>query len=157
MKFSQSRVRKKHFPPYSTFSQSKSHFPLELIHSDIWGPVPNFLISGVKFYMTFIDDYSRYCWIYPLTFKSQVFDVFFKFKALVENMSNLSNCRIKLLQTGGGGEYTSTTFKNFLTLNGISHIISCPHTPEQNGLAEHKHRHIVDMALALIAQSHVPK
>lgn len=128
-------------PFSSSFSISSS--PLKLIHSDIWGASPYTLISGVKFYITFIDDFSHYCWIFPLQFKSQGLDVFIEFKALIEKYLNK---KIKFLQTDGGGEYTSTAFKSFLTTNGISHHLSCPDTPEQNGLAERKHRHIIETA-----------
>ena len=64
--------------------------------------------------------------------------------------------KINSLQSNGGGEFTSTRFKNFLIQHGISHRISCLHTLEQTGLAERKHRHIVETWLSLSAHSGVP-
>lgn len=64
--------------------------------------------------------------------------------------------KIKSLQSDGGGEFTSTRFKNLLIQNGISHRISCPHTPKQNGVAERKHHHIVETWLSLLAHFGVP-
>lgn len=64
--------------------------------------------------------------------------------------------KIKQIQTDGGGEYTSHNFKNFLTQNGILHRITCPYTSQQNGIAERKHRHVIETSLALLAQSHLP-
>ena len=77
---------------------------LELIHSDICGPMPSTYLSGYEYYVTFIDDYSRYTWIYFLKNKSEVFEKFKEFKALIENHSER---RIKTLRSNKGGEYTS--------------------------------------------------
>jgi hypothetical protein len=80
-------------------------------------------------------------------------DCFIKFKSLIEN---LLSCKIKQLQTDGGGEYTSHPFKQFFTTHGIHHRITCPHTSQQNGIAERKHRYVIETGLALLAQSHLP-
>jgi hypothetical protein len=60
---------------------------------------------------------------------------------------------IKQLQSDNGGEYTSNQFKEFLSQNGILHRLTCPHTSQQNGVAERKHRHVVELGLTLLAQS----
>ena len=91
--------------------------------------------------------------MFPLQFKSQAFEIFLQFKALVENTLD---CKIKSLQSDGGGEFTSHRFKILLSQHGISHHIPCPHTLEQNGVAERKHRHSVETGLALLAHSVVP-
>ncbi|MBN8086387.1 transposase family protein, partial [Vibrio vulnificus] len=64
--------------------------------------------------------------------------------------------KIKILQTDGGGEFTSLTFENHLSNCGIHHQLSCPHTPQQNGVAERKHRHIVETGLTLLFQANIP-
>jgi hypothetical protein len=66
-------------------SQCNSTAPLQLIHSDVWGPSPVPSISGFKYYVIFIDDWSRYTWLFPLKSKSDVPSIFSHFKALVEN------------------------------------------------------------------------
>lgn len=109
--------------PFSP-STSVTVRPLKLIHCDVWGPAPISSMSGFRFYVIFIDDFSRYCWIYPLYHKS---DVFVSFKAKVENL--LEN-KIKILRSDGGGEFTSHQFEKFLSSCGITHQILCPHTPE---------------------------
>lgn len=83
--------------PHST---SVTAFPLELLHADVWGYSPASSISGCRFYVIFIDDYSRYCWMFPIQFKSQVFEIFVHFKALVENMFER---KIKSFQYDGVG------------------------------------------------------
>lgn len=86
--------------------------------------------------MVFIDNYSRFCWFYPLKLKSEFFEVFQIFQKLVENQFC---CKIKSFQCDGGGEFTSKVFQHHLEQNGIKQLMSYPHTPQQNGLAERKH------------------
>lgn len=127
--------------------------PLELVHTDVWGLALITSISGVRFYVNSVDDYSRYCWIFPLHSKSDVYEVFLSFKAKVENL--LDN-KIKMLRSDGEGECTSTHFEKFLSSCGITLQITCPHTLKQNGIPERKHRHIVETGLTLLAHSHMP-
>ena len=68
-------------------------------------------MASIKGYVLFVDDFSRYSWIFPVQFKHQVFDIFFKFKLLVENMF-LS--KIKAFQSDGGWEYTKRFFQKKL-------------------------------------------
>lgn len=96
-----------------------------------WGYSPTSLINGARFYLIIVDDFSKYTWLYPMASKSQTIDIFRSFKSLVENMLNP---KIKADQSDGGGEFTSHWFRAFLSSNGISHRISCPYTPEQNGV-----------------------
>ncbi|CAL9020016.1 unnamed protein product [Prunus brigantina] len=78
--------------------------PLELVHTDLCGPMQNESIGGNRYFITFIDDFSRMCWVYFLRNKSDTFNVFKKFKAFVELQSGFS---LKKLRSDRGGEYTS--------------------------------------------------
>ena len=80
--------------PFSK-SETKTKGTLELIHSDVCGPMPSTSLSGYEYYVTFIDDYSRKTWIYFLKTKDEVFGKFKEFKALIENHSER---RIKTLR-----------------------------------------------------------
>ena len=88
-----------------------------------------------------------------MTHRSNAYDVFVKFTKLTEN---LLDQKIKIFPSDGEGEFLSSRFRNFLSSHGISHQISCPHTPEQNGVVERKHRHVVETGLTLLAYSHMP-
>ena len=95
--------------PFSNLDRESS-LPLQLVHSDVWqSPVVSF--SGCCYYVIFIDDYSRFSWLFPLKSKSDVYTFFIKFKCMVKN---LFSTKIKSLQSDGGGEYSSTHFKFFL-------------------------------------------
>jgi len=114
------------------FKSSSSHAkePLELIHSDVWGPAPILSPSNFKYYVLFIDDYNRFTWIFPLKQKSETIHAFTQFKSLVENQSNK---KIKALQCDGGGEFKLV--QKIAVESGIQFIMSCPYTSQQNGRA----------------------
>lgn len=62
--------------------------PLDLIHTDIWGPSPVQSVNGHRFYIHFVDDHTRYTWIYPLKHKGEAVNAFNVFRAFVENQFN---------------------------------------------------------------------
>ena len=137
------------------FFQSSSHVasPLHRIHCDLWGPSPVSSSQGFRFYAVFIDDCTRFSWLYPLHNKAEFYGVFTEYVKLVENQFEST---IKEFQSDGGGEFVNHRMKKFLSDKGILHRISCPYTPEQNGLAERKHRHCVELGLSMMFQCHLP-
>jgi hypothetical protein len=123
--------------------------PLELIHTDVWGPAI-WSSNGSRYYVSFIDDYTRFTWIYTLRYKSDVHRTFLEFQSHVER---LLDKRILCAQSEWG-EYQH--LNTYLMSVGIQHHVSCPHTHQQNGVAERKHGHLVEIGLALLAQSGLP-
>ena len=99
---------------------------LELIHSDVFGPVPVPSLGESVYYVSFIDDFLRNIWIYFLLKKSEVFAKFKEFKALVENHSEK---KIKVLRTDNGGEFCGNEFKDFCKKCGIERKNTTPYTP----------------------------
>ncbi|MCO5568254.1 hypothetical protein L7F22_021951 [Adiantum nelumboides] len=110
---------------------------LQLVHSDICGPMRTPSVGNSLYFVTFIDDFSRFCWVYPLKAKSDVFAVFQHYVSMVENETC---CKVQTLHTDRGGEYMSGAFKDFLGKKGIKHQCTMPYTPQQNGVAERKNR-----------------
>ena len=106
---------------------------LEIVHSDVCGPMSTTSLRGHAYYVSFIDDHSRNTWIYFLKRKDEVFEKFKEFKALVEN---LSENKIKILRSNNGGEFTSNQFKNFCKEVGIKRELTTPYNPQQNGVEE---------------------
>jgi len=125
---------KQHRRPFPTSTTPRSSQILERIHSDLDGPMQTQSVSEKAIYFcTFIDDYTRYAWVYFLKAKSQQMEAFQDFKALVEKQHSAS---IKILRTDRGGEYESKDFSKFLRDSGIVHERTIADTPQQNGLAE---------------------
>eukprot|EP00253_Pinus_taeda_P005517 PITA_05517 len=101
------------FPKGSSW---RAHHPLQLVHSDICGPMQTKSLGKSSYFITFIDDYSRNCGVYFLKAKSEALDTFKKFKALVENERG---CKIKCLWNDHGGEFCSKDFQSYCDMNGI--------------------------------------
>ena len=143
--------------------QTKQSFPvgkskraeaiLEIIHADVCGPMRTESLSGSKYFLLFIDDFSRMSWVYFLKHKSEVFECFKKFKILVEKQTGKV---VKVLRTDRGGEFTSNEFHVFCDEHGINKQLTAPYTPEQNGVAERKNRTVVEMARSMLKQKGMP-
>ncbi|KAM2573952.1 hypothetical protein TB2_005960 [Malus domestica] len=134
-------------------SMSRVFHLFELVHSDIWGPTSE-SFDGYKYFITFVDDYSKTTWLYLLKSKSEVMEVFKDFHNLVKNHFS---SQIKTLRSDNGTEYTSQVMTQYLSNNGIIHQTSCVGTPQQNGVAERKNRDLLEKTRALMLQMNVPK
>ncbi|CAJ2675738.1 unnamed protein product [Trifolium pratense] len=135
-------------------SVSISKAPFDLVHSDVWGPSPVLTKGGSRYYVSFIDDCTRYCWVYLMKNRSEFFEIYHMFRAMVKTQHNAV---IKCFRCDLGGEYTSNKFSELLAFDGTIHQTSCTDTPQQNGVAERKHRHIVETARSLLLSASVPK
>ena len=109
--------------------------------------------GGKKWYITFVDDYSRYTKVYLLKSKDEAKEMFLKYKAEVENQLDR---KIKRLRSDRGGEYDTNSLANFCEKNGIIHETSAPYTPQQNGIAERKNRTLKEMMNAMLISSGLP-
>lgn len=134
-------------------SETTSSEALELIHTDICGPMRVQSLSGSKYFATFVDDKTRYCEIVFLKNKSDIFEKFVEFKSRVEKQTGK---KIKIVRSDNGREYLNNKFKEFFRLEGIVHQLTADYTPEQNGVAERFNRTLVEMARCMLLQSKLP-
>ena len=104
--------------------------------------------------MTFINDHSWKVWVYFLKHKSEVFEAFRRWKAMIENETNL---KIKRLRTDNGGEYEDTRFKRFCYEHGIRIERTVPGMPQHNGVVERMNRTLTERARSIRIQSGLPK
>jgi hypothetical protein len=95
--------------------------------------------------------HSRYTWLFPISHKNDALPIFTQFQKYVERYFNL---KIKSVQSDWGGEFRS--LNKFFENCGIVHRVACPHTHQQNGAVERKHRHIVETGLAFLYHASVP-
>ena len=140
---------RKQFPS----SDNKRKGILEMIHSDVCGLMPTTSLNGYVYYITFVDDYSCKTWIYFLKGKDEVFNKFKEYKALVEN---LSEKKIKILQSDNGGEFTGSDLKNLCIEARIKRELPTPYTPQQNGVVERKNRSIMEAVKAMLHDQDLP-
>ncbi|GJR76718.1 gag-pol polyprotein [Tanacetum coccineum] len=143
---------KQHHLKFKT-SNFRSVYVLELVYSDVW-QAPILSLGGAKYFVSFIDDYSRRCWVYPIKKKSDVFEVFKVYKARVELDSGK---KIKCLRTDNGGEYTGDEFDTFCRQEGIKRQFTTAYTPQQNGVAERMNKTLLERARAMLATASLGK
>jgi transposase InsO family protein len=133
-----------------TRSVSQSTELLELVHTDVCGPMRVNSLAGSRYFVTFIDDKSRWCEVYFMKKKSEVIEKFKEYKCLVEKKTER---KIKTVRSDNGTEYTSHYLEDFLKQEGIRHELTVEYTPQQNGVAERKNRSLVETARCLMIQS----
>ena len=139
-----------HTSPISTIHTSNC---FDILHIDIWGPYKILSLTGARFFLTIVDDFSRATSTFLLHHMTDVFHIFSKFLTVVP--TQFKTC-VKTIHSDNGGEFLSTRFKTILNSYGIIHHRSCPYTPQQNGIVERKHRHLLDTACSLMFQASLP-
>lgn len=127
-----------------------SDSPFDLVHCDIWGPyhVPSH--DNKRYFLTLVDDHTRFTWIYMLQYKSEAKTYIQQFFALVETQFHITT---KQFRSDNAKELSLT---DFLSEKGTLHQYSCVERPQQNSVVERKHQHLLNVARAIYFQSRVP-
>ncbi|GJY89782.1 putative RNA-directed DNA polymerase [Tanacetum coccineum] len=141
--------------------QTREPFPLsdhkskslgDLVHLDLWGPYKVTSSEGFRFFLTVVDDYTRAVWVYLIKSKDEVPHFITVFYNLIENQFKR---KIKVFRSDNGTEFVNQSVTKLCSDKGIIHQTSCVYTPQQNGIAERKHRHLLNVARSLILPSSV--
>ena len=127
---------------------------LDYVHTDIWGPVQVVSKGGARYFMSFIDDYSKKFWVYFLKNKSEAFATFKKWKAKVENQTGR---KIKCIRSYNGTEYKDGEFLKFCEEHGIKRHFIVRRTPQKNGMAERLNWTISEIARCIRLNAGLPK
>ena len=143
----QTRVSLKKHPP------SRKSDLLELVHSDVCGPLKVKSFGGALYFVTFIDDYFRKLWVYALKSKDQVLEKFKEFHALVERQLGK---KLKCIRTDKGSEYCGP-FDIYCKQHGIAHEKTPPKTPQLNGLAKRMNRTLIERVRCMLSEAKLPK
>lgn len=138
---------KMHRAPFPKATKSVSSAVMDLVHTDVCGPMRTTTLGGRRYFITFIDDYSKYTVVYLMREKSEALE---KAKEFVEMAKTQFGRKPKILRSDRGGEYIGKKFKAFLKQNGIVGQLTAPYTPQQNGVAERKNRYLVEMARCML-------
>ena len=155
-------IKGKHTSHTNKNSATRSTQLLEIIHTDISGPydIPSF--GGEKYFITFIDDFSRYGYIYLLHEKSQSVNAL---EVFVNEVERQLDRKVKIIRSDKGGEYYGRftengqcpgPFAKFLESRGICAQYTMPGTPQQNGVAERRNRTLMDMVRSMLSYSSLP-
>ncbi|GJW07799.1 retrovirus-related pol polyprotein from transposon TNT 1-94 [Tanacetum coccineum] len=139
---------------FSKEATSRAKEPLQLIHTDLCGPITPSSHGKNHYFILFINDFSRKTWVYFLKEKSQAFEAFKTFKAMVEKEKGL---KIKSMRSDKDGEFLSKEFNKFCEDNGIQRFLTAPYSPKQNGVVERKNRTILNMVRSILKTKKMPK
>ena len=126
---------------------------LEIIHTDVCGPMNVEARGGYRYVLTLTDDLSRYGYIYLMKHKSETFEKFKEFQSEVENQRDR---KIKCLRSDRGGEYLSHEFGTHLRKCGIVSQLTPPGTPQRNGVSERRNRTLLDMVRSMMYLTDLP-
>ncbi|PSS08126.1 Endonuclease [Actinidia chinensis var. chinensis] len=127
---------------------------LDYVHSDVWGPSKNASLGGSRYFVTFVDDFSRRVWVYTMRHKDEVLEIFLKWKKMIETQTGR---KIKKLRSDNGGEYRSDPFFDVCSKEGIVRHFTIKGTPQQNGVAERMNRTLVDKVRCMICNAGLSK
>ncbi|KAM0053391.1 putative RNA-directed DNA polymerase [Helianthus debilis subsp. tardiflorus] len=134
-------------------SDHKSRELGDLVHLDLWGPykIPSY--EGYKYFLTVVDDFTRPVWCYMLRNKMEVFE---NLKYFYELVLTQFKRKVKMFRSDNGTKFINNQMAVFCKQKGIIHQTSCSYTPQQNGVVERKHRHLLNVARTLMFQSGLP-
>lgn len=126
----------------------------DLIHVDTWGPYKSPTYNGFRYFLNIVNDYSRGTWVFLTSCKSNAFPILQDILTMVERQFH---SQVKCIRSDNALELGKGTQEGlFLKSKGILHPTSCVATPQQNGVVERKHRHLLELARGLLFQSHLP-
>ena len=132
---------------------TQAFIPLQLVHSNICGPMNVRASHGATYFITFIDDFTCYSHVYLISHKSKALECFIRFIKLVEYQTKRT---IKTLRTDHGCEYLSKKFKELCDEKRIQRQLMIPHTPQQNGVTERRNHTLLKMVRSMMAQANLP-
>lgn len=140
--------------PFKGLQEEKNLAPLDLVHSDLCEMNGLLTKGGKRYFLTIIDDASRYCYVYLLKTKDEALNYFKIYKDEVENQLEK---KIKRLRPDRGGEYISHEFSQFCSEHEIVHEVTPPYSPQSNRVAERKNQTLTDLVNAMLKSAGMPK
>jgi hypothetical protein len=155
------KIWKTHLPAKT---HTSAHQPLQIVHSNVGGPVNVQSHRGYQYWMTFVDKHTCHPWVYFLKKKSKAKATYDRWRADVEAYFGAEVGKIlfsldwlEFFHTNNGGKYTSTAFEAKLRKHGVIHTTTAAHTLEQDGMAERLNQTLANSAVAMLIESKLPK
>lgn len=144
----------KHHRASYPVSNHHSSTIFELVHTDVWGPTKTASHFGFRYFISFIDDFSRTTWLYLMKSRDEVPHIVLQFHNMIATQFGV---QIKTFRSDNAKEYMHRELHEFYANRGILYQTSCAYTPQQNGVAERKNRHLLDVTRSLLLGMNVPK
>lgn len=134
-------------------SNTVSTCSFQLLHIDVWGTFNTPTFDGNRFFVTIVDDCTRLLWVFLIKLKSDVCVVLKNFLIFARTQFNAI---VKIVRTDNGSKFVNDECHKLFTSLDSTHQRTCIHTPQQNGIAERKHKHILEVARAIRFQRSHP-
>lgn len=133
---------------------TRSKRPLELIHTDFVGIIEPTSQGGSNYFVSFIDDYSRYTVIFPMEYSDDVLFKFDEYRKITERVHGL---RIKSIKTSSDVEYLNKEFDEYLIIHNIRRKFIVSGMPQRNSVAKSMNQRILNMTKCIMSESGIPK
>ena len=135
-------------------ADNQTSAPLELVHTDLLGPMQQPSISGSRYAILFTDDYTRWRAVYFMAHKGEAAQKLAQFQQEVAAANGL---RVKALRSDNGGEFIGREFRDVCVKGGTALQMSAPYSPQQNGVAERSWRTLAEGTRCLLEDSGLSK
>ncbi|KAL2228047.1 UNVERIFIED_CONTAM: Retrovirus-related Pol polyprotein from transposon TNT 1-94 [Sesamum indicum] len=135
-------------------NENHSSTAFDLIRVDVWGPYNQYSVTNCTYMLTIVDDCSRATWIYMMVHKSQVQQNLEYFLNMVETQFNF---KVKKVRSDNGTEFTNKQCQDLFQNRGILHQKTCVYSPQQNGVVERKHQHLLQVARSIMFHAKLPQ
>jgi len=146
-------ISKHHRKKFLKEALHKARQPLGVVYSNVCGPFSVESLGRNKYFLIFVDEYTRMVWLYLLKEKKEVF---FKFVQYCNAVERYLEKQIKILGTDGGDEFNPKQFAEFCAQKGIKHEMTPPYTPQHNSLAERRNRTLLNMTRCMLRGKNLP-
>ena len=121
-----------------------------MLQLDVWGPYKHCTYNGCNSFLTIVDDFTRSTWVFLLKSRTNIVNIIDQFLKFLNTHFHL---KVEFIRTDNALELTEGPIKKLYLNLGILHQTSCSNTPQQNGVVERKHKHLLETARALHFQS----
>lgn len=138
---------------YARQSSYRAVTKLELVHTDLCGPISAQSFGGALYFIPFVDDFTRMCFVYFIRYKHQALATFLLFLEMAERQTGN---KLRMLRTDGGGELTSNAFEEQCSQRGIVRQVTAPYSSSMNGVAEVRHQILQYQARTMLLQAGLP-
>jgi hypothetical protein len=146
-------IGKQHRLAFPQATKHRSEHALDLVHTDLCGPIKPATAAGNQYFLLVVDDCSRYMWLELLKTKDEAFSKFRKVQALAEAKQH---CRLRAFRSDRGGEFNSNEIIQWCSKEGIQHFTTAPYSPQQNGVVERRNQTVVEMARCMLKSMAMP-
>jgi transposase InsO family protein len=146
-------IGKQHRLAFPSATKYRSERPLDLIHTDLCGPIKPATGGGNQYFLLVVDDHSRYMWLELLKTKDEAFVRFKKIQTYAEAKQH---CRLRAFRSDRGGEFNSNEIKSWCAEHGVEHFTTALYSPQQNGVVERCNQTVVEMARCMMKSMAMP-